>query len=134
MEKSSQEIAYPSLEQVVDVNRQIIDLSGGLFSPPRNLQNENSLIYILKSIENPLFGDILYQDIKDKAASLAFTIIKSHVFNDGNKRTAIHIAWEFLAANSIDVYLDSSVEDVAVGISKNELTKEDLHDWLHAHQ
>jgi death-on-curing protein len=134
MEEFSKEIKYPSLLHIIDSNRQIINVSGGFFSPPNNLQNKNSLEYILTAIKFPIFEQILFPDINTKAAAISYEIIKSHVFYDGNKRTAIHSAWEFLQANNIYLKLDHSIEDMAEAIAKGEATREDLVRWFILHQ
>ena len=134
MEADVGDVAYPSLEQIVAVNRQMIRLSGGRFSPPDNLINRSSLEYVLRAIAYPLYGQQLYPSLKEKAAALAYRIINRHVFSDGNKRTAVHIALEFLGANGIGILLDFSIAYVARDVASGELAEQDLLDWLHGHQ
>lgn len=134
MEEFGREIAFPSLNQVIDVNRRMIESSGGSFTHPNNLRNRDSLEYILHAIKFTIFDFDLFRSIKQKASALAYEIISSHVFIDGNKRTAIHIAWEFLKSNHIPVYLDDSVEELAVQIALGGASRKDLLIWLHNHQ
>lgn len=134
MEEPSPEVVYPTLDQIVNVNRRMIEVSGGSFAPPTNLLNRSSLEYILMAVSRPIFGRELFNTLKEKAAALAFEIIASHIFADGNKRTAIHIAWEFLRSNEVPLVLDHSVEDIAVGIAEGDASRDDLLDWLHRHQ
>ncbi len=134
MEEFGREIAFPSLNQVIDVNRRMIESSGGSFTHPNNLRNQDSLEYILHAIKFTVFDFEMFGSIKQKASALAYEIISSHVFLDGNKRTAIHIAWEFLKSNHIPVHLDGSVEELAVQIALGGATREDLLIWLHDHQ
>lgn len=134
MEEPRAAIAYPTIDQIIEVNRRMIQEFGGSFSPPTNLINRNSLEYILEAISRPVFGRHLFLSLKDKAAALAFEIIAAHVFIDGNKRTATHTAWEFLRSNQIGVYLDHSVEDIAVAVASRTASRDDLLSWLHSHQ
>jgi|Deesub1362A_J573_1020465.scaffolds.fasta_scaffold18070_2 death-on-curing protein len=134
MEEIGPEIAYPTIEQIIDANRRLIKESGGSFTRPTNLRNRQSLEYILDAIAFPLFGTELYPSIKEKAAALAHRIITAHVFMDGNKRTGIHAAWEFLRANGISLNLDASVEDLAVDLALRRAGYDDLLKWLHSHQ
>ena len=134
MEQFGTEIAYPTLEQIIEVNRRMIESSGGSFIAPHNLNNLNALEYILDAISYPVFSHNLYKSLKEKAAALTFEIISSHVFTDGNKRTGIHIAWEFLKSNNVPVYLDSTVEDLAVNIAIGTSNYEDFLKWLNEHQ
>lgn len=110
----------------------MIEEFGGLFIPPNNLLNLNALKYILDVVSHSLFG--MYPTLKEKAAALTYNIISRHIFNDGNKRTGSHIAWEFLHANGIDLFLDESIVELTVAIAKNETTQEELLKWLHEHQ
>lgn len=133
MEEIGSEIVYPSIEQIVDVNRRMIEKSGGSFTLPSNLINEESLMYILTAIVYPIFGQYLFPTLIEKAAGLAYEIISAHVFLDGNKRTGLHIAWEFLKANGVEINLDESSEEIAVKIATEEANREDLVNWLINH-
>lgn len=134
MESFSREIIIPSVDQICEVNRRMIHESGGRFEPPKNLLNITSLEYILDAITYPLYDIDIFPSLKEKAAALAFEIIVSHIFFDGNKRTGIHIAWEFLQSNGVDVYLDISVENLAVRVGDGDASRDELLSWLHDHQ
>jgi death-on-curing protein len=134
MEAAGRSIAYPTLKQIVDVNRQMINTSGGSFLEPDNFTNRGSLEYILAAVSASLFGHEIFPSIKDKASAIAFEIISAHVFRDGNKRTGVHVAWEFLAANRIDLRLDETIVDLTVRVADGEADRGDLLRWLHAHQ
>lgn len=56
------------------------------------------------------FGQDFYPTVYDKAACLFFSIAGGHIFNNGNKRTAVLALDQFLLANS--VYLLLSNEDM----------------------
>jgi len=134
MEDASGEVVYPTLEQICQVNRRMIDEFGGSFIPPYNVRNLESLLYILDAIGNPVFGHSIYPSLKEKAAALAFHIISRHVFYDGNKRTAVHTAWEFLRANRIKLQLDLTIVELTVEIAQNISPNSKLLEWLHGHQ
>ena len=134
MEETSGEIVYPSLEQIIDINRRMIKEFGGLFLEPDNLLNRTAIEYILEAIGAVFFSIELYPTLKDKACAMTFHIISRHVFNDGNKRTAIHVALEFLEINNVNISIDDSVIDLAVRIANGRANKIELLEWLHAHQ
>jgi len=135
MEGIGKSLIIPSIKQICDVNRRIIEYSGGDFIPPNNLRDINSLEYILGAISYTVYGYDLFPSLKDKASALAFQIVYSHVFVDGSKRTGLFIAWEFLHENGIDIYFDDfSVFDLIVSIAKGKATREELLHWLHHHQ
>ena len=128
------DVVYPTLEQICDVNRRMIERSNGWFVPPNNLFNQNALEYILTDIINPDLDPGNHLTLKDIAAKISHRIIARHVFHDGNKRTGTHIAWEFLRANGVSVYLDSSIIDLTDSIARGEGTVNDLYSWLKEHQ
>lgn len=136
MEKSGKEIVYPTVEQICEINRRMIEEEefGGLFIEPDNLLNLDALEYILDASQFPVYGLVIYPTLKEKAAAIAYHIIARHVFYDGNKRTGTHIAWEFLHANEREVFLDESIVELTVAIAKSETSQEVLLQWLHEHQ
>ncbi len=130
MGESGQEIEYFSLEDVCRINRRIIEKFGGLFVPPLNLNNRGALEYIMAVVSTPQVELGLYPTLTEKAAALAYHIISRHVFLDGNKRTGIFVAWEFLRINGLDIRLDSSVEDLVVNVASGRAGVRELEVWL----
>lgn len=134
MEEFGPEIAYPTVRQVIETNRRMIETFGGSFSPPDNCRNRFSLEYILEAIQSPVYGHELFPTLKEKAAALAHEIIASHVFIDGCKRTATAVAHQFLLINGVPVFYDHTLEDMAVAMAQGNATREDFLEWLHHHQ
>jgi len=134
MERFGPAIVSPSIQQICDVNRRMIEDSGGYFSPPDNLHNFGSLEHVLAIVALPIFGQDLYPTLKEKAAVIMHHIITGHVFMDGNKRTAVHIAWEFLRSNNVPVFLEPTIADLAVAIATGQANHLDLLSWFHMHQ
>ena len=130
----SEEVAFHTLEQICDVNRRMIESSGGRFVPPHNLHNQGALEYILAAVSTPLYGEFRYPSLKEKAAAIAYHIITRHIFVDGNKRTAIQTAWEFLESNRVRMVLEPTISDLAVAIASGEADYGQLLQWLHEHQ
>ena len=52
MEDSGREIVYPTVEQICEVNRRMIEEFGGLFIPPNNMLNLGALEYILDAVKS----------------------------------------------------------------------------------
>ena len=130
MEGTSREIAYPTLERIKEINRRMVRQSGGLFVEPDNILNLAAIEYVLESIKSNLFGIELYPTLLDKACELAVHIITRHCFNDGNKRTGISAALEFLQANNTKIKLDRSIVDLAVQIADGEAGVKELQEWF----
>ena len=126
---------FPNRKQIVRINKKIIDSTKGYFSPPENLRDENSLEWVLCTIQYPLFNTC--STIEEKASLLSWTINAGHVFHDGSKRTGMTILQVFLEANS--VYLRATDEEfiamaLFVGDSKNKkISKDILTDWIRKH-
>jgi len=134
MEVPSREIEYLTLEEVIELNRRLIEDYGGDFSGQTNILNEGPILYVLDAIQGTIFGTDLYPSVKEKAAALAHSIITSHVFFDGNKRTGMFTAWLFLMANGVVINLDPSIVDLAVKMADQRAGYQDFLGWLHAHQ
>ncbi len=133
MEGFSTNIIYPTLEQVIQVNRRMITMSGGSFTAPNNFHNKESLEYILTAIAFPIFGKIIYSTLIEKAAALGYKIITSHVFLDGNKRTGTYMTWSFLQSNNNPVTLDMSIVKLVEQLAIGEKLQSDFVDWLQDH-
>jgi len=134
MAQAGREIVYPTFEQVCSVNRRMIEKYGGDFNPPTNTQNPDALKYILEAIANPIYGRDLYPSLKEKAAGIAHHIISRHVFQNGNKRTGTHMAWEFLRANGHHVTLEEGIIELTEAIATGTSGYEQFLQWLRDHQ
>jgi len=133
MEETSGKIVYPTIEQVIDINRRMIDKFGGLFLGDDNLLNRSALEYILEAISSTIFGIELYTTLKEKACAITYAIILNHVFNDGNKRTGVQVAVTFLESNNVEVNLDDSIVDLAAEVAAGTKNYNDLLEWYYAH-
>jgi death-on-curing protein len=65
------------------------------------------------------------------AAAYAFGIMKNHPFVDGNKRTALVVAFAFLDVNGIEI--NASEEDayrVFMDLASSRVSEEELGAWI----
>jgi death-on-curing protein len=73
-------------EDLIQLNQEMLDYGGGLQG---GVRYESGLLYAL---DKPWFvfggSSPLYPEPHDKAAALMETLIRTHPFVDGNKRTA----------------------------------------------
>ena len=134
MEDAGGKVVYPTARQVCEVNRRMVEEFGGSFVPPNNVRNLDALEYILGAVRFSIFSRIMYASLKEKAAAIAHHIISRHIFHDGNKRTAIHIAWEFLRSNGIRISLEPTIVELSVAIATGDAGQEEVLQWLHSHQ
>jgi len=92
-----------------------------------NLSNTSSLEYILEAIQYPIYGVDKYPSLIDKAAALAWWIIEGHIFIDGNKRTGMQAAIEFLEINGAITQFDTeSIVTIAIEIASGIHSVEEL--------
>ena len=79
-------------------------------------------------------GEDLYPTLFDKAGALCHSLIKNHVFVDGNKRTSLLSAMTFLELNGY-IFECSQEELVIFGlkIDNENILAEGIASWLQKH-
>lgn len=126
-ELSEREIIVPTFEQIVQINRSIMELHGGIFG----LRDKN----LLRSAIDSVFNHANYTQEKNPlhlSLLLFQKIIQTRPFVDGNKRTAVITCELMLKLNDVpvevsnDFYYQISYE-IAHGKIQNyeELKKND---------
>ncbi len=96
-------IAEFSVNGIIEMNRDSIVEYGGLFAGNSNLR-ENCLGRLEYTLSTALDG-YLPDDTFYRAAWLWERLVMSHLFNDGNKRTALLAMLAYLGSEDIQVYL-----------------------------
>jgi death-on-curing protein len=78
-----------------------------------------------------MFGQYLHPQIKDMAAAYLYHFAASQGFADGNKRTALVAAVEFLGRNgySLDCTNDE-IYDITMRVANHLMNKQDIADWI----
>ncbi|WP_155287217.1 type II toxin-antitoxin system death-on-curing family toxin [Lacticaseibacillus zhaodongensis] len=64
-----------------------------------NIRDARALDYIIQSAHQEVFGRVLYPTVIDLASFYFINVIKKHVFNDANKRTAVLALFMVLRLN-----------------------------------
>ncbi len=126
---------FPTRQDIVRLNRRHIEESGGLYLEPDNLRNSGSLEWVLEAIQYPLFGIDHYPTLAEKAAMLAWVIIRNHVFHDGCKRTGMSALDAFVRLNGFELGAsdDEIVEaalQVAGGEADTTIAFEEFVQWV----
>jgi death-on-curing protein len=96
---------YLSVEEVLALHDYQIERFGGT-------HGLLSLPLLESAVNRPktnISGRDMYNNPFDKAAALAYSIIKNHPFVDANKRTGLHAALTFLELNGIKVKIKSTL-------------------------
>ena len=120
-----------SKEQVINLHTQLISETGGI----DGIRDDSLLESALNAPFQSFDGIDVFPSIQQKAARLAFGLIKNHAFIDGNKRIGVHIMLVFLALNKIELdYTQEELSDTVLKIAAGNMGFEDLLQWILLHQ
>ena len=122
---------FLDLDDIEIIHMQIIDASGG----SQGLRDRERLRSALASMQQVVFGEVLYPTIFDKAAALMRGVIADHPFIDGNKRTGVMAALIYLTLNGYNTSFmtDQELADFAVQVAVEHLSVSDIAAWLELH-
>lgn len=121
---------YLTLNEVLEVHRQVVAQSGGA----EGLMYLPALESALAQPQMTFDSADLYPTLADKAVALGYALIKNHPFLDGNKRTG-HAAMEvFLVLNGYEIRAPvDEQERVILQVAASEIEREELTAWLRTH-
>ena len=116
----------PAQEDVIELHDQTILEHGGSLG----VRDENALLSALARSKNQLlYGEPL--DLFDVAASLAYGIMRSHPFQDGNKRGSWIAVQVTLMSNGVDMTVNSDeARDKMFDLANKQVGQNELADWL----
>lgn len=112
---------YPEIQDLIKIHNMVILKSGGL----SGIKDIGQLDSILAHIQNHDY----YPTFADKITHLVYCIAEFHIFNDGNKRSAILAGALFLNLNNYEDKADLFIRGLEVPIIDvvtNHMTKEEL--------
>ena len=96
-----------------------------MFGGSAGLRDESGFLSAVEQPKNTFYYD--HGDVFDVAAAYAFHLAQSQCFVDGNKRTGMLSAINFLDLNGIDATFDEmKLYDAMIGIAERRLEKSDL--------
>lgn len=121
-----QEPVFLTLDQVEEIHRGQIDAFGGV----HGLRDEGAL---QSAIAQPL-NVYVYGggDLYEIAAAYAFHIAESQAYLDGNKRTGIQAALDFLEINGVDTTLlpEFATYEAMIRVVNHELDRQGLAEFF----
>lgn len=116
-------------EEIITIHDSALETSGGL----RGLSLDKSLSGAIHRIHHYITYENV-DDIYEIAALYAIVIAQGHVFNDGNKRTAMISMVNFLSLNNINLLVSNQeIEDIMVNVAEKKITKSKLISWIKKH-
>jgi death-on-curing protein len=114
---------YPTLEETLDLHRQLIDRFGGAVGV-------RDLGLLESALARPRSG--YYSSISEQAAALLQSLAGNHAFVDGNKRVAFAATAVFLHMNGYKLVVDANeaerflIDDIIKGRAEVAV----ISDWL----
>jgi death-on-curing protein len=121
---------YPTLGELVELHRRIIEQSGGA-DGIRDLGLAESA---LAQPQMSFGSQELYPTLAEKATALCFSLVMNRSFVDGNKRIG-HAATETLLLMNgfeLDADIDDS-ESVILRLAAGELDRQTFTEWVATH-
>ena len=113
-----------SREQVLNLHSQLIAATGGT----DGVRDYALLDSALQAPFQGFAGVDVYPTVQQKAARLAYGLIKNHAFIDGNKLI-------FLLLNKINLeYTQQELIDIVLAVAASECELDDLVRWILSHQ
>ncbi len=115
---------------IVDIHDQIIQATGGRIGI-------HSRMLLGSALQRPrltTLGYHRYRSVYSKAAVLLDSIANHHVFNDGNKRTAVAAAAYFLQINGYRLVItDQQYESYILRVVSKKPAIRSIARWLRRH-
>lgn len=122
----SNDIIYPTFEQVKQVYDKTIEKSGGGLS---GIRDEGGILATLEFVRN----DDYYPSFTDKLSYLVYGFCHGHYFIDGNKRIALTIGVFFLLQNGYYCAAQNfmeKVEAIIYHVASGKVDRELLNEVL----
>lgn len=121
---------YLTKNEVLEIHRWSLQAFGGL----DGILNLGMLESALASPQASFGGVEAYPTLFEKAAALAFSLVRNHPFADGNKRVGFWAMATFLEINGYE--LSSNQQEganVFLELAAGQLSREQLVEWTTNH-
>lgn len=118
---------YISVEGVVALHGKAIEMHGG----DLGIRDMGLLESAVLQPQMTFDGQELYPKLVEKAAVLAFSIVKNHPFVDGNKRAGQMAMEAFLLLNGFEISANVDDQEATfLRLASSDMTKEELIKWI----
>ncbi len=123
-------ILYLTVDEVLELHTYLVKRSGGSFGS----RDIGALESALAQPQMAFGGKELYPTLEEKAAALAFSLIKNHAFVDGNKRIGHYALETFLMMNGYEVVAPrDEQEQIILALAAGEMQRDEFTDWVRNH-
>ncbi|WP_125568773.1 type II toxin-antitoxin system death-on-curing family toxin [Companilactobacillus insicii] len=125
---------YLTKEEYIEINKLVLMKSNNMNI---GIQYSQGLDLIVEQPRQAVFGRELYPNLWIKASFIIQKLTKKHIFNDGNKRTALLSGLTFLSVNGhILSFTADEGEELILSVTNStddEETMVALAEWLKNH-
>ncbi len=112
----------------------IIGLHSDILADTQGLAGIRDENLLRSSITGPfqtMFGRDLYPSDIDKMCRMGYNIIMNHPFNDGNKRTGLHVMFTLLKMNGYTLNKNAKdAHNFIIELASGNKTYEELVTWI----
>ncbi|MGM0580327.1 MAG: type II toxin-antitoxin system death-on-curing family toxin [Bacteroidota bacterium] len=116
-----------SEKEAIEIHSILIDRFGG----SKGIRDKELLNLALNRPYQTFDGKELYPEVIDKAAAILESIVKNHLFSDGNKRTGYVLARLIIMNGDLDIYASEDQKyQLVILVSKGEINYDYIKDWL----
>lgn len=120
-----------TIEQVLQMHKIMLTETGGT----DGVRDIGLLDMALNSAFQSFDGQDLYPTIEEKAARLAFSIVKNHPFVDGNKRVGLFVMLVFLELNGIELtYTQQELVALGLGLADGSIDALMVMGWINSRE
>ncbi len=131
--KSSPQLqpTFLQLEEVLVIHTTMIRVGGGT-------PGLRDALLLHAAVERPkatFNGVYLYTSLEQMAGALFQSLLKNHVFLDGNKRTAFFCMLRFLQQNGVEIQVSNQeVIEFVIDAETSSFSTQQISDWLKQHR
>jgi death-on-curing protein len=120
-------IEFLTLDDILAIHTEQLQLHGG----SAGFIDRSVVESATQQPRTTMFGQYLHPQINDMAAAYLYHFAASQGFSDGNKRTALVAAVEFLGRNgySLDCTNDE-IYEVTMRVANHLMSKQEVADWV----
>jgi len=123
-------VQYLTAEDILVIHAKLIDEIGG----SHGVRDVNLLISLTERPKTSFSGKEVYRTVFEKAAAYLESLVKYHVFVDGNKRTAVAVSARFLFMNGYELTAtNKELEKFTLKVVIEKLVLEKIAGWLKIH-
>ena len=123
-------IRFLTLEQIYRLQERALIEQGGM----PGVRDAGAVESAVAQPQMSFGGEDLYPTLAEKAAALAFSLVKNHAFLDANKRVG-HAAMEtFLVLNGHKLMAGvDEQEHIILAVAGGTMEREEFTEWVKAH-